>query len=283
MLDKIRQLFTRKPAPPPPPMRDIDALTRSQALPAVQVFTSTEPSRSYIRGDPALPDESQWPAKNGKRLDFLARLSLAEIHAAHTVDWLPREGALVFFYDLSEQVWGFDPEDRGSFAVLHVPDLTSTRTDDKLRLERPRNVIPRRMVAFRRILSRPSWERGDFGLLNLTEKEWDALAEIQETEFGGAAYHQIAGYPDPVQGDHMELECQLVTHGLYCGDSRGFRDPRARQLESGAANWKLLFQMDSDDELDLMWGDVGRLYFWIEESRARAADFSNVWLISQCH
>jgi uncharacterized protein YwqG len=44
----------------------------------------------------------------------------------------------------------------------------------------------------------------------------------------------------------------------------------------------LLLQVDSDD-VGMMWGDGGRLYFWIREQDARRADFSNVWMILQCY
>ena len=30
------------------------------------------------------------------------------------------------------------------------------------------------------------------------------------------------------------------------------------------------------------WGDAGTIYYWVEEHRARAGDFSNTWLILQC-
>jgi uncharacterized protein YwqG len=80
----------------------------------------------------------------------------------------------------------------------------------------------------------------------------------------------------------MELECQLASNGVNCGSPEGYATPQAKQLEDGAQNWRLLFQMDSDDDLGVMWGDVGMLYFWIEEAAARRGDFSNVWLVLQC-
>jgi len=108
------------------------------------------------------------------------------------------------------------------------------------------------------------------------------MCELIDAEFRGAPKHQVAGYPSPVQGDDMELECQLVTHGLYCGDPSGYQDPRAVSLRDGAKDWRLLFQFDSDDELDVMWGDAGTLYYWVEREAAARGDFSNAWLILQC-
>ena len=82
----------------------------------------------------------------------------------------------------------------------------------------------------------------------------------------------------------MRLESQLVTNGIYVGDSSGYEDPRAGELESGADDWRLLFQLDSDeDRLGVMWGDVGRLYFWMREEDLRGRRFDAAWTILQCH
>jgi len=80
----------------------------------------------------------------------------------------------------------------------------------------------------------------------------------------------------------MELEAQLASNGLYCGDSTGYRDPRARVLAEGAKDWRLLLQVDYDSDTDMMWEDGGRLYFWIRTQDLAQGDFSKVWLILQC-
>jgi hypothetical protein len=36
--------------------------------------------------------------------------------------------------------------------------------------------------------------------------------------------HHLGGYPDPIQGEDMELDCQLASNGLYCGDESGYND-----------------------------------------------------------
>lgn len=64
----------------------------------------------------------------------------------------------------------------------------------------------------------------------------------------------------------MQLECQLASNGIYVGDSSGYNHPKRRALENGATDWQLLFQIDSDEKgLGTMWGDVGRVYFWIRQ------------------
>jgi uncharacterized protein YwqG len=63
----------------------------------------------------------------------------------------------------------------------------------------------------------------------------------------------------------------------------GYQDPRAKALEAGAADWRLLLQVDSDENATMMWGDTGRVYFWMRDEDLRAARFERVWTILQCY
>lgn len=263
-----------------PPARDVRALAAPLAVPAVHVVLRDAPSRSYFGGDPSLPQGVPWPERDGRRQAFLARLSLAEMQRALPVPWLPDAGALVFFYDMDAVPWGYDPEHRGGWAVLHVPDLAeevSNETASAARTPRPRS-----NVGFRRIDALPSPQRAVVRALDLSDRETDAYFALQDACFEGRPMHQVTGFPIPVQEDAMERECHLASHGVYCGDAGWRTDPRASELEPGAANWRLLLQVDSADRLRLLWGDLGRLYFWVEEPAARRGDFSNVWVILQC-
>jgi len=275
----IFNIFGKKP--PQPPMRDVRALTEPLGSDAIQVVKADASTLSHFGGDAHLPDGLSWPGRNGTPLDFLARLSLSELQRAAAVDWLPGSGALLFFYDMNNQAWGFDPGDRGAWAVVHVPDSSSPPRSGTSQGAR-KSPIPFRSIGFRRVTSRPSWERPSVKALNLTDEEMDQYGNVRDQEFGALPQHQVSGFPAPVQGDDMERECQLVSNGLYCGDSTGYNDPRASALGPGAADWRLLFQFDSDDELDIIWGDGGMIYFWVREQDARKGDFSGTWLVLQC-
>ncbi len=116
----------------------------------------------------------------------------------------------------------------------------------------------------------------------LSEEEVDRYLDHKyEWMEGDMVTHRIDGYPDAIQGD-MYLECQLVTNGLYCGDSTGYEDPRLGELEAGATDWRLLLQIDSEDDLGFMWGDSGRVYFWIREEDCKNKQFEKVWVVLQC-
>ena len=91
----------------------------------------------------------------------------------------------------------------------------------------------------------------DCGLPEELEENWweyDCEREVQTPR------HKLIGHSDTIQGD-MELQSQPVGHGLYCGNSDVCQDPRFAELEPGAAGWRLLLQLDSDDD----WSACGRL------------------------
>jgi uncharacterized protein YwqG len=259
--------------------RDVGDVAALLGRTALHVVKADAPAKSHLGGHPGLPPDVAWPQRNGTRLRFLARLSLTELQSTTAAAWLPQSGALLFFYDDVSQPWGFDPTDRGGWTVLHVPDIPPTST---LEVPESPGLLPYSPVTFRRIQVLPSGDRPEVQALDLSDSELDTYSEIADERFGGMPKHQLLGLPSPIQGDSMELECQLASNGIDCGSPEVFETESAEELEAGARNWRLLFQMDSDDALGVMWGDVGMLYFWVEEAAARNGDFSNVWLVLQC-
>jgi len=273
----IRKLFGGNPPPPTPPTRNVPELLAPFCRPAAQLITASAKATSYFGGVPTLPRGTTWPMKGGKPLSFLACVDLSSLSKTLPQPWLPSSGRLLFFYDTEKQPWGFDPKDRGGWAVMPAGD-------EQLPASSPMGESLRRHdIDFRKIDTYPSLERPEVEALALTDAEAESLTDLEESSYGGSPRHQVGGFASPIQGDQMELECQLVSNGVYCGDSSGYDSPKARALQGGAKDWRLLLQIDSDDDLGVMWGDVGILYFWIKESDALAGHFENCWVVLQCH
>lgn len=252
---------------------------------------------SQLGGTPAMPEGLAWPEWRGRPLSFLAGIRLDEVASLDEDSVLPSEGTLFFFRDSAavgvaaggeafddEAGWGFDPADAGSSCVLYVPSDNLVRRDPPAGIP-AQAVLPARSVEPRRRLTLVPWESF---FDDSSDQDIDAYFELQEavdTAHGLTEYspnHQLLGQPDQVQGD-MRLECQLVTNGLYCGDETGYEDPRAIGLEPGAADWRLLFQLGTDEDgLRVMWGDMGKLYFWIRRQDLEARRFEATWTILQC-
>lgn len=255
----------------------MDSLIKDLSLPAVQLRAIAEPSRCYFGGDPGLPSSVVWPSKDNRPPSFLTSVDLDSLAALGAVPWFPSHGRLLFFYDIDEQPWGFDPKDRGSWAVLHLDaSYTGSATTGQCASGE------RYHVELKRFASPPSWERPDVDALALTDAEAQALVAFSHDRFEGAPHHQMGGYPSPVQSDTMEFDRQLASNGVYCVDLERLQDSRAGQLKQGAFEWRLPLQVESDDKLGLMWGDLGLIYFCIREQDARAGRFENTWLILKC-
>jgi uncharacterized protein YwqG len=80
----------------------------------------------------------------------------------------------------------------------------------------------------------------------------------------------------------MDLECQLVSNGIDCGDPSNYESPEVKELDKGRSDWILLLQIDTDDDVKMMWGDGGMLYFWIKKDDLKESRFENSWMILQC-
>lgn len=235
--------------------------------------------QSKIGGLPDLPDSINWfRENNGKPLSFIAQINCSEIKGLNQNVKLPNKGIIYFFYSSEQDAWGFDYKDKDKFKVYY-----SDKTDN-LRRNNPPSDLPKYSIfnpcklTFKNSVSLPSWEN-DFVTKNLNSEEIDNYIEITSND----QINKMFGYADNIQGE-MELECQLVTHGLYCGDPSGYNDPRRPELEKGENEWNLLLQIDSEDEkTGMMWGDSGKLYFWIKEQDLKDLNFDNSWFILQSY
>ncbi|WP_053485656.1 YwqG family protein [Lysinibacillus sp. FJAT-14745] len=237
---------------------------------------------SKIGGAPDTTTDFVWPkTKNGQPLYFLCQLNLAEIKPFDSNHLLPTEGLLSFFYDAVEQPWGYDPNDEDGFHVFYFTQANFQRTEQPTTLKESINSA---VLSFKNEWTLPSWESPDGQKLTvlLTKEQADAYDEFLWRDETERTAHRIYGYPNTIQGD-MYLQCELVTNGLYCGDSTGYEHPSRKELEPNVKDWQLLLQLDSEDDLGYMWGDSGRLYFWIREQDCKNKAFDKVWAILQCY
>lgn len=261
----------------------LKSLLKGKEIPALHLVPASGAEFfSQIGGNPFAPEDFAWPRWKDRSLAFLAQIDLAEITERDVLKELPAKGRLYFFYDQDQSTWGFDPNDRGSWQVIFAPDSPSLRSVRPPEDVSPDSIYDQQQVTFRKISTYPSAEALDVDLYSLSDQAWEEFDAKRYEGFGGQPHHQIGGAPDVVQNDCMQLECQLVSNGIDFGDPAGDSDPRIESLKSGAEDWQLLLQIDSDEDLGMMWGDCGLIYFWIRKQDLLAGDFSNAWMILQC-
>ena len=236
--------------------------------------------QSKIGGQPDLPINIDWfNEDNGKPLSFIAQFNLAEITKFDNTKQLPTKGILYFFYSANQDAWGFDIKDKDKFKVFYLDD----NTINLVRRDFPKDLpeYSRYKVCklvFNSSLSLPDFEEECISkTFNNEEADiyYDLIKDV-------GSYSKLLGHPNITQNP-MALQCELVTNGLYCGNETGYNDPKAKELEKNIGEWMLLFQVESDyDETGMLWGNFGRLYYWIKKEDFININFQNCWLISQC-
>jgi uncharacterized protein YwqG len=272
----------------PPPY---DAFSHAAGAPALHVTATRTNSPqgehgSHWGGVPKVPAGWAWPMKGDTPLDFLACLDVAQVQAAQAYDWLPEAGTLLFFYDTQEQPWGFDPNDRGGWHVEYIAPATPVAL-----VEGRGKVYEYRTMGFRPIETHedgyPQDLRDAQGQDVDDEDVIDSVyAAVSTQNYGVAPHHQIGGFPHAIQNPDMARECELASQGVNVGSSEGYCSPQGQALMAGEGenDWRLLLQIDTDDEDTdgWMWGDSGILYFWVRQQQARAGLFDQAWVVLQC-
>lgn len=208
-----------------------------------------EVGTSKLGGYPDLPEDFYWPKQDGEYLQFIGQINLSQLEGAWKQDLLlPDTGYLYFFYD--GEAYGEADQQNGWRVLFYegtADDLTATKVDVS-------SIYLQCGLEFSYDIRLGDTYIEDDQLYD----QFDALMlEIN----GNIPFHQIGGTAWDIQGDVLE-ECQ--------------------EFSGKKGDWQLLFQIDSDDQLNMMWGDVGILYYCIERQALEKKQFENTWLIMQC-
>jgi len=252
-----------------------------------------------LGGLPALPEGVAWPRwnwwlrggrKGQKRAEATARAGrgfplafVAQLECSALADTglpFPATGRLLFFYECQEQPWGFRPSDRGGFVVMYVPsDVEGVPQSPPADLDEE-YVFERVALQARTVLSFPeSRPEGDGEAYLDDDPEMSAYVV---DPFAETPIHQSGGYAGAIQGDDMELQCALITMGEDLGSGYTFGPEVGAKAEKAAHQWKLVFQLSSDEAMGAFWGDMGRLYFWMREDDIREGRWDQAWMHLQC-
>ena len=236
------------------------------AKPTLLLTPTKTPGFSKLGGAPELPQGIEWPVSDGRAPAFLVQLDLAEVRAAGGPEWLPERGSLYAFND--DERYGF----RDHVQVLFSPE-DSART-----LAAPpsglaaKHRFGERRIGFLRLNSIPSldWLNVDLGEVDVSDDELDELADAPDAPFGDELQHRIGGYPSEIQDGQMALCCERLARGI---DPDAAEEPTPA-IDRASKQWRLLLQIDSDPALKMDFGNGGRLFVFIKERHAQAANFS---------
>jgi hypothetical protein len=255
---------------------------------------------SRFGGSPDLPEDFEWPEnRHGEPLAFLAQLDLRKAAGRSPLPELPNDGWLLIFYDLNKGPSGHASEFNG-WRVLHV--------DGASRLARrapPREAgdsLSACSLRFHQQSALPSLttlladESGSKQLRSFLDRSGEEYGASRERLMQSASGHRLLGYPDEVQGPmHQGFASALVQTRprqgvnpftkekiVFPGRTLAGVPKDVLALVRARGPWRLLLQLDTDEAgPGWMWGDAGRLYFWIRERDLTAGEFSRVWIAVQ--
>lgn len=240
---------------------------------------------SKFGGNPDVPTDFEWFYYKGqdsfgeiksRPLSFLAQINCKEVRKYDKDNLLPQKGMIYFFYELSTMTWGSYPHDKGSARVFYFDgDITELKRTDFPDDLQEKFKLPEMKLDFSKKYDLPDYEE----FIKIYDyKDWDKYDEMRS--FNGYMQNESAGkllgYADLIQGE-MLLNCEMVLMENYNCD--------ISQITPDELNeWQLLFQLDSvtTDDFELMFGDCGRIYFYIRKEDLKNCNFDNCWLILQC-
>lgn len=261
--------------------KDIDVLAKSsiRLLTMLAIDGAFSVGVSKLGGLPDLPADLQWPERKNVPQSFIAQITLEDVRAYDVNKVLPQSGMLWFFYDAQQETFGEDPTDRGGWQVFYreaTQQLQRATTPEKLP---PKSLFQACALSFTNEITLSQFPKLEIAHFDWTEDEQHKyetlLSTFPSADDHAQVHHRLLGNPNTIQDD-MRSQCQLVSHGIT-DDST----PQATRLLQGAMDWQLLFQVDSDEDAGMNWGNNGMLYYWITSQDLKVQHFDTTWLVLQ--
>jgi uncharacterized protein YwqG/predicted DNA-binding protein (MmcQ/YjbR family) len=225
--------------------------------------------QTKIGGQPDLPECVEWPQfSDGRPLAFLAQINLGEAPTVGKPSGLPESGLLSFF-----SVFGWQVEDdadpqlpRGKY------DYTWTRVfyhpGNQKTLQRRRtppgvNAFKAASVEFVPVTCFPTHTKepvvANLGWKRDVKDKYDDLVMA----YNGARGHQLGNPARNLLSGYADYEQDFVK-------------------EVADGDLQLLFQLASDDNAGMCWGDGGFVYFWIGPKDLARKKFDKIFTDCQC-
>jgi uncharacterized protein YwqG len=226
--------------------------------------------QSKFGGLPYMPKGSEYPRDSkGNPLFLLAQINFAQVPE---FEGLPQEGILQFYIaDAEDCGLDFDKlTQQDQFRVLYFPDVFKSETDlvtDFSFLPQPKSFIL------------PNGRTCALGFaenampVNIEDFQFDAL-------MGENFFTQFGEKEEDIRREYVEA---FEPYGHRIGGYAYFTQEDPRPSLAGGEEYRLLLQIDSDPNIDLIWGDTGVGHFFISQTDLGNLNFSRVLYYWDCH
>jgi uncharacterized protein YwqG len=243
------------------PIAEMEALI----LPSIRLKYSNDEVKlgcSKMGGNPDLPSGFAWPtSSSGTALAFLCQLEFNLLTGTQSDSTL----LLQFFYDNANQPSGDTKAQQSQWRVLLTDSSKAVSTSPPISCPGV-EAFSEKLIhgVFENTFPDPD-KLSRVTSLNQAVKE--LYLDAIEKWYGEEPWHRHGGNSQNVQCE-METDCEELAE-------------EAKDAPQSQDTWKLLLQLDSDENLEMCWGDGGRLYFWIREDDFASRNFDNVRLFMQ--
>lgn len=231
-------------------------------------------TQSKVGGQPYWPKEMTYPLDgDNKNLTFIAQINLTELDSC-PID-LPLSGLLQFFikiddllglsfFESTSELHTHINNDNTNYLVIYHAEATDH--DDALFANQSIIVEDESPVS------------GQCGLLFTSTLD---IATPQDYR-----WNNIVKELAPFSDEEIEYACEPLrrTGEHKIGGFAYFTQQDPREYIAPDEDWILLFQLDSEsnDHIDIMWGDCGIAQFFIKKEDLKALRFDRVWYNWDC-
>ncbi|WP_169713649.1 YwqG family protein [Paludifilum halophilum] len=216
---------------------------------------------SKFGGFPDLPEGEEFPRWKGRPLSFIAQYNLAELKQTGFSSPLPDQGMLYFFCGTAMDIPVWEEKgEPGGWSVFYIDTEPSRLRPVPFPEDLPREGFfeERKMkLSVEKTLPEVEFIEG------MDDVYFDLMDQLYQLEERESGYHQAFGDPFQMEGDVFK-ECKANSG-------------------NPSDDWVLLLQVDSDEEMGMIWGDLGMLYFCIAREDLRKKRFDRSWLVMQSH
>jgi uncharacterized protein YwqG len=264
----------------PPSFEPFRDKLEATALPYLQIKTHITQAatlwQSKFLGLPYLPKSTPLPqTPQGDYLSLLAQINFAE---THQLEGFPKQG-LLQFYIAPGDLYGADfdhPTRQNGFRVLYhaEPEMDeSALITDFDWMPSPwkgdESTMP--FEVFSKYLSQPK------SCFALTFERKISPISLGDYQYSALVGHDSTARWTNSEADADEYNGQFVGHRLGGYPLFTQTDPRAF-LPQSHDPYRLLLQIDSEsnNKIDILWGDTGICNFFIRQSALEQLDFSEV-------
>ncbi|MBD2690886.1 YwqG family protein [Anabaena catenula] len=268
----------------------LDEFANATAKPYIEITAHSTPEttlwQSKFGGLPYFPKHLEYPTTpDGIPLNLLAQINFAE---TPKIEDFPEKGILQFYIDTAGEMTTYGLEDnpqlaQTTFRVLYFPEID-------LNIDHLLNnfdFVPEflgpleeeQCLALTFAVKSHPISITDYQFKDFYKRYFSIFQQTNLTEAMKMSLEEIAD--DFIYEYREKYEHLLEGHRL--GGYPGFaQDDRRYSFMQEEGYDFLLFQMDSEHEHSIMWGDMGVGHFFIQPSAIKRLDFSKVLYTYAC-